>query len=507
MDHEKNLSRLNRLTKEISLLTHTFSVLGWDQETYMPENAAAERSEQSSLISRLIHQRASSSEMEQVLSDLGCSESTPDGDKSLPDHSRRLLRRAYKSYKDAVKLPEELVSELAEHSSISQINWAKAKNRNDFSLFRPYLEKMIDLLIRKSEILGYESHRYDALLDQFEPWTRTTEIKSVFNRLQPELTGLLNKISGCKQVDDSILHRKWDIKRQKELSHFILKEMNFDFTMGRIDESEHPFTATLGGSDIRLTTRYDKHYFNMGLYGTMHEGGHGLYEQGIPGQMRGTALGECASLAIHESQSRLWENMIGRSMEFFTAYYGKIAEIFPEPAGGYSAEEMFKAVNMVKPSLIRVEADEVTYGLHIILRFRLELQLLEGSVAVKDLPEAWNELSRELLGIVPDCDAAGVLQDVHWSFGGVGYFPTYTLGNLYSAQFLNSMNKDLDVSKQISSGKLLPVLNWLRENIHGRGALYSGPELCRLVTGEDLNPDYFMNYLNDKYDRIYNFNR
>ncbi len=505
MSHEVNLKKLNAISKEISLLTHTFSILGWDQETYMPEGAAAERAEQSSLLSKLIHQRASSNELENVLSSLGCTDSNPMGDISLDDYSRRLVRRAHKTYTDAAKLPENLVMQIAEHSSISQNIWAKARADNNFSAYQPYLEKMTDLLIQKAEILGYNNHIYDALLDQFEPWTKTSEIQQLFNNLQPKLISLLKKITSCQQIDDSIIHRKWDIKRQKELSEFILKEMHYDFTKGRLDESAHPFTTTLGSSDVRLTTRYNKNYFNMGLYGSMHECGHGLYELGYPEKMHGTFLGDAASMGIHESQSRFWENIIGRSREFFTAYFDKIAEIFPEPAGGSTPDELFRAVNKVEPSFIRVEADEVTYSLHIILRFRLELQILEKSLKIKDLPEAWNELSRELLGITPENDSQGVLQDVHWSFGGIGYFPTYTLGNLYSAQFHHYMKKDLNVSELIESRNLLPILDWLHEKIHSKGALYTAPELCKLVTGEDLNAEYFSSYIYDKYSRIYDF--
>jgi carboxypeptidase Taq len=334
----------------------------------------------------------------------------------------------------------------------------------------------------------------------------TSMVTSLFDGMEPRLRELLGRISERPQPDDSFLHTEYPVDLQERFGKQLLGEMGYDFRRGRLDVSAHPFSTTLGRDDVRLTTRYNPHYFKTSVFGTIHEGGHGLYELGFDPAFGGTILADAASLGIHESQSRLWENMIGRSLPFWDCHLPSLREIFPGQLDGVTPERFYRAVNRVEPSLIRVEADEVTYNLHIILRFRLETALLANDLRVDDLPAAWNEQSSLLLGIRPDRDAVGVLQDVHWSLGLFGYFPTYALGNLYAARFLETMRGDIpDLDDRIRKGNLTAILDWLRGAIHRHGSVYPASELCRRVTGSELAPDAFIEYLERKYAAVYGF--
>lgn len=504
MSLEEKLLRLRELDKEMKLLAHTVALLGWDQETYMPAKALEERSEQLSLLSGILHERITSPEIGELLSGLGATGEHPRGDASLPALDRAHLRFIYRYYKRETKLPKRLVLELSKTTSIAQANWVEARKTSDFSRFSPHLKKLLALVKEKAECFGYEDHPYDALLDEYEPEMKTATVSKVFSRLQEWLTPFVEQIQGKPQVDDSFLHREFPAAKQELFGKRVITDMGYDFQRGRLDVSAHPFTTTLGIDDVRLTTRYNERFFNTALFGTIHEAGHGLYELGFSEEIRGTSLADGTSLGIHESQSRMWENMIGRSFAFWKHYFPIARDIFSESLGDVDVMQFCRAINKVEPSFIRIEADEVTYSLHIILRFNLEKRLTEGSLEVDDLPEAWRQESKKLLGIVPAQDDEGVLQDIHWSMGSIGYFPTYALGNLYGAQFFSAMKRAIpDVERSIEQGDFGTMLAWLRENIHRHGSVFTPEELVRRVTGEELNPDHFIRYVEDKFRPIY----
>ncbi|ADN02542.1 carboxypeptidase M32 [Spirochaeta thermophila] len=495
--------RLKDYWREVVLLSHVQALLGWDQETYMPEGAVEERAAQQALLQGLIHRRKTAPEVGELLAAAGASEERPEGAEELGEVERALVRETYREWRRATKLPEDLVRRFAETTSRAQVVWQRARAEDDFGMFAPHLEEILSLVREIAERLGYEEHPYDALLDEYEPYMKASQVRAVFDQLEGPLVRLLEEIMEAGEVDDSPLHRHFPREGQEQVSRRILTDMGFDWKRGRLDVSAHPFTTTLAEGDIRITTRYMEDFLPSSLFGSIHEGGHALYEQGIAEDLAGTILADGTSLGIHESQSRFWENVVGRSRAFWQKYFPLLKETFSS-LSDVEFERFYRAINKVKPSHIRVEADEVTYNLHILLRFRLELALVEGRLAVKDLPEAWREESRRLLGIVPERDAEGVLQDIHWSFGGIGYFPTYTLGNLYSAQFARAMERDLgDLSSLIAEARFDAILGWLREKIHRHGRTYPAHELCLRATGETLNPDYFLSYLRGKYSDVY----
>ncbi|TFG63593.1 MAG: carboxypeptidase M32 [Spirochaetales bacterium] len=503
---EKSIARLKDISRELQLLTHSIALLGWDQETYMPPAAAEERADQLSLLEGMLHEKATNPEIGELLAHAGADGENPGGNTSLPEEDGGLVRAMFRDFGRRIKLTKDLVMRMAKQTSIGQQIWAEARKRNEFSLFAPELEKILSLTLEKAECLGYSEHVYDALLDEYEPWMKTSAAEAVFSSLKPRLVKILDKIRGARQVDDSFLLKNYPREKQEAFGRAVISDLGWDVKRGRLDQSTHPFTTTLGKDDVRLTTRYNENFFKTGIFGIIHECGHGLYELGFSDSIKGTALADGTSLGIHESQSRMWENVIGRSMAFWEHYFPVLASCFPENLSGVTPERFYRAVNKVEPSFIRVEADEVTYSLHIILRFTLETRMVTGKIPVRDLPEAWNSLFQELLGIRPSSDFDGVLQDVHWSMGGIGYFPTYSLGNLYGAQFYRALKKTLpDAEKLIAGGDFKPLLSWLRENIHRHGRIYTADELCRKVTGESLNPDYFISYLEDKFSKVYEF--
>lgn len=501
---EKIINKLKELTKDVVLLEHAIATLSWDQETYMPQKAIGEKGEQLALLQGMLHEKITSSEIGKLLNDLGANDDNPTGNLE-PNKSidSVYIKETFRQYKIQTRLPKKLVTDLALETSLSQAAWIEARKKSDFSLFKPHLEKVLELTKQKAEAIGYGETPYDALLDEFEPWTTTREVADIFTSIQPWLTEFLRKISESEQVDDSFLLKDFDISRQEVFGRKVLQDMGYSYDRGRLDVSAHPFTTTLGRDDVRLTTRYQKNFLKTGLFGIIHECGHGLYELGFGDSIKGNLLASGTSLGIHESQSRTWENTIGRSLSFWQYYYPILQEYFPENLTDISLKEFYMGINKVEPSLIRVEADEVTYNLHIILRFQLEQELLSGSISVKDLPEAWTKKTKEFLNITPDSDANGVLQDIHWSMGAIGYFPTYALGNLYSAQFSSIMEKEIDVKGSLENGDLVNILNWLREKIHIYGASKSAEELAVDITGEKLNPEHFKKYLENKYKKIY----
>ncbi|MBN2049129.1 MAG: carboxypeptidase M32 [Spirochaetales bacterium] len=501
---KESLNKLKDKTRELMVLSNIGSVLGWDQQTNLPEAGIAERAEQITLIQALHHDRITFPEIGELLEDLGCSDDAPGGTRDLDDVSRSYLRAVWREYSRAVKLPARLVTELARSASLSQAAWVKARQAKDYQAFAPHLDTLLKLNLEKARCLGYQDHPYDALLDEYEPWMKTADLRRVFRDLRTYLQGLLARISEAPQVDDVFLLKPYPVDRQEAFGRTVLADMGFDLSRGRMDVSAHPFTTSLGCDDVRITTRYNENFFKTSIFGIIHETGHALYELGYSQDIRGNILAQGASLGIHESQSRTWENLIGRSRAFWNHYLPRLKEYFPQQLSGIDMDDFYRGVNKVEPSLIRVEADEVTYNMHIILRFELETALLEGNLTVADLPLAWNDAMRDLLGVVPPSDAEGVLQDIHWSMGAFGYFPTYALGNLYGAQFFQRLRQEIpDLDRRIEQGDLGCILAWLRENIHVAGSSKTATELLKEVTGKELSVEPFSRYLEEKYSDVY----
>ena len=468
----------------------------WDQETYMPRGGGGARAEQLSLLAEHVHALRTSPRIGELIG--ACEKNS-----GLGGADRAAVREMRRDYDQATRLPGDLVAEMAKVSSQSQEAWKGARERNDFAAFAPWLEKMVALQRRKAECLGFAKggEAYDALLDQYEPGATSAQIEAVFTPLRGRLAALIAELAGGKRRPDTkILTKKIVASAQHEFGLSLLKSMGFDLDAGRLDTTTHPFCEGLSPGDTRLTTRYRDEKFTDAMYGTLHEMGHGLYEQGLPkAEHYGSPLGEAISLGIHESQSRLWENFVGRSKPFWKWALPRAKKALGRPLANATLDQMYAAVNTATPTFIRVEADEATYNLHIMLRFEMERGLISGNLAIKDVPGVWNQTFKRLLGVeVPD-DRRGCLQDVHWSFGLFGYFPTYTLGNLYAAQFWASARKAIPgMDANIAKGQFAPLLGWLRENIHRHGRRYRADELCKRVTGRDLSADPLIEYLQAK---------
>jgi carboxypeptidase Taq len=380
----------------------------------------------------------------------------------------------------------------------------EARQKSDFSIFQPHLEKIVELRRRYAAFFPGVDHPYDALLDDFEPGMKTEDVKAIFTALRPQQVELIQAIAGRPQVDDSFLHQSFDEKKQWDFGVEVITKFGYDWKRGRQDKAAHPFTQSAGINDVRITTRVYPDFLNPALFGTMHECGHALYAFGSSPALDRTGLDGGASLAVHESQSRMWENLVGRSLPFWQHFYPRLQEVFPSQLSGVPLEKFYQGINKVQPSLIRVEADEATYNLHIMLRLEIEIAVIEGVLAVKDLPGVWNSRMQEYLGITPPNDAQGVLQDIHWSFGGFGYFSTYALGNLVSAQLWEKINQEIpNLSDQVRLGKFETLLGWLREKIHVSGRKFEPQELVQKVTGSRIDPAPYMRYLIKKYSEIY----
>ena len=503
---KKPLEELKRLDAEVKTLEEVQAVLDWDQQVYMPERGVHARSEQASWIAGAIHEKNTNPRVGDLLDKLGASDDNPLGAEQMSDNDRRLVRAIYRDFKLATRLPSDLVSRIARVTSIAQPVWAEARRKSEFKLFQPHLEEIVQLSLEVADRLGYREHPYDALIDQYEPEMTTSEIARIFRELRNGLVPLVRKIRAARQVNNSFLHRKYPVARQEAFCRTILEAMRFDIRRGRLDRSVHPFTTTLGPDDVRLTTRYDEDYLPTALFGTIHEAGHGLYELGFDREYHGSRLAASVSLGIHESMSRFWENVVGRSRAFWHYFYPVLKAEFPDQLSGVDLESFYKAVNRVEPTFIRVEADEVTYSLHIVLRFELERMLIGRELKVSDLPAAWGEQSRDLLGIAPNNDAKGVLQDIHWAGGMIGYFPTYALGNVYGLQFASRLRKDYpDMDNRVLNGELEPIKTWLDTHIHAFGRSRTPSELCEEVSGETMTAGPYIDYLNTKYADIYDF--
>ncbi len=473
-------------------------LLEWDQETHMPPKAAEDRGRQAGLLAGLAHDRLTSDELGTMLDAL---EREDFGDDYAAATNVREVRREFDR---AVKLPRALVEDIARTSSMAKAAWAQARAESDFARFAPHLERMLELKRQVADCVGWEAEPYDALMDEYEPGARAAQVQEVFDQVKAELVPLVAAIREApRQPDESIRTRPCPVGQQAALGRRIMEAMGFDFEAGRVDTSTHPFCAGMSPRDVRLTTRYDERYLPMALFGLMHEAGHALYEQGLDPAHTGTPMAQAVSLGIHESQSRLWENQVGRSRALWEHFFPQLQAAFPSMSD-VTLDDWVFAINAVRPSLIRVEADEVTYGLHIMLRFDLERQMIRGELAVSDVPEAWNEGMRQLLGLTPPDDARGCLQDIHWAMGIIGYFPTYALGNLYAAQFYAAARAALpDLDDQLRGGDLRPLRAWLREHIHRHGRRYRAGELVERVTGRPLSSGPFVAYLHEKFKPLY----
>ncbi len=490
----------NQLTEQLRKLAdinYASGLLQWDQEVYMPAKGAEMRARQLATLAGLAHETGTSIELGKLLNEL--QNSADQDEKQL-----RNVKEALRNYNDRSKYSTAFVMDMSKAVSESFQLWQQAKKENNYSLFAPGLQKIIDLKLRECELLGYEDHPYDALLNQFEPGMTTKQLVTLFADVRSQLVPFVKSIFEKAIIDDDFTRLHYPRNIQWDFGMELLKEMGFDFEAGRQDISSHPFTINFNSRDVRVTTRINEQDMCEMIWSCIHEGGHALYEQGLPFDDYGLPSGEYLSLGIHESQSRLWENNVGRSLSFWKKYYSRLQQLFPEQLKSVSTDHFYKAINKVEPSFIRTNADELTYHFHVMIRFELEVALMEGKINVSDLPASWNAKYREYLGIdVPD-DTRGVLQDVHWSHGSFGYFPTYSIGSFYAAQFYNQADSEIDdLAMHIEKGNLQPLLEWLREKIHRHGRLYTSNELCRMVTGKDLDFNEFMAYARKKYTEIY----
>ncbi|MEH7094261.1 carboxypeptidase M32 [Neobacillus vireti] len=501
-------SSLKKALEQFKLLdekiTHFSSILGlvdWDQKVMAPKKGRNVFAKATGTLRTEIFQLSVSPEMGQLLETLISREN-----RSQLDQVTRAKVREYNDYyQKSQAIPADLFKEYSILTAQANDAWEEARENNNYASYLPFLEKIIDYKRQFAEIYGYDDHPYDALLDEYEPGLTVKKLDPLFAKLREASVHLLERIRKNGQPTNvEMFNQSFEIEKQKAFNRFILPLIGFDMQAGRLDETVHPFAQTVTIGDVRLTTRYLEKNVRSALFGTIHEAGHGIYEQHINPSYEESVLQSGASFGIHESQSRFLENMIGRSREFWHFFFPKLAEYFPAQLKDVTAEEFYRAVNTVQPSMIRVEADELTYNLHIMLRYEIEKALIGGEIEARDLPAIWNQKMRDYLGISPRTDTEGVLQDVHWSFGGIGYFPSYSLGNLYAAQILRTIQQDIpDLYSYIENGKFEIIQDWLKENIHQYGKLYTPNELIVKVTGEELNADYLIEYLEKKYAEVY----
>lgn len=495
-----NLDRLKERLAEIHNLNHAAAVLGWDQATYMPPGGARARGEQLATLSRISHDLATSREIGDLI------DGAADEVKDLPYESddASLVRVARKDYDNAKKIPASLVAEVARHGAVAYGVWAQARETNDFPMFAPYLEKTIEYSRRIADHLGYEDQLYDALLDQFEPGMKTSQVQAIFAELKRELVPLVHQVSErVDAVDDSMLHQPFDEGAQERFGEHVIRAYGYDFERGRQDRTVHPFCTSFSINDVRITTRFDPNWLNPALFGTLHETGHAMYEQGVSQDLEGTNLADGASLGVHESQSRMWENVVGRSRGFWKHYYAQLQHTFPQLAA-VDLESFYRAINRVQPSLIRVEADEATYNMHIMVRLEMELGLLSGDISAADAPAAWNERYESYLAVTPESNTLGILQDVHWSHGVMGYFTTYSLGNVLSVQLYDAaVRAHPAIPDEIEQGRFDTLRGWLTQNVYRHGRKFEPNELIRSATGEPINPRPYVAYLKQKFGEIY----
>ena len=498
--YEKLLERVH----ELDDLNKANALMSWDREVNMPRGGVAERIAQMTTLSSLSHRMATSDEMGELIENAAAELNGSPYDSN----EASLIRLLRRNYADARKIPPEYVARSAAVSGRAREAWVKARAENDYPHFQPWLEQVVELCQELAEYYGYEDERYDALLDKYETNMKTAEVRAIFKALKAELVPLREAIERSPvKLDDSIVHQLYDIDKQKAFARYIAEAIGYDFERGHLGTVVHPFATSFSRNDARITTRWYPDFLNPSLFGTLHECGHAMYEQGTHADLARTPLARGTSLGIHESQSRMMENIVGRSRGFWQAHYPTLQAHFPEALGNSTAEDFYRAINKTQPSLIRVEADELTYNFHIILRFELEQAMLNGDLPVAELPAAWNDKMRDLIGITPPNDKEGCLQDVHWSRPGFGYFPTYALGNLYGTQFFETaIGQNPAIVEELSQGKTTSLLAWLRENIHQYGKKFTPGELVQRVTGQPLSHEAFMRYVRAKFGELYRLN-
>ncbi len=501
------MDALIQLKKELKTVVDIYgavNLMHWDMETYMPKGSGSARAAQIALLTSLAHERFIGDGIKGPLGELIDLDSGAIKN-GIDSESEKLVTEIWRDFHRAAALPKEFVKEMSSAASLGQQAWIEARKKNDWNQFAPHLENLITLKQREIQYIGIKETPYDTLLDAFEPEMTTSDVNVLFNSMKPDLVDMVQKISKSGiDTHEHILFQHYDAEKQWSFTEQVLRDMGFDFNCGRQDKSTHPFTINFHPTDVRITTRIDDNNFMYCLSSSIHEGGHALYEQGMDQRWYGTPFCEAISYGIHESQSRLWENLVGLSKAFWEYYFPKLQKIFPENLSLISVDEFYLAVNTIKPGLIRTEADEITYNLHIMLRFEIEQLIINEGLEVKELPAIWNKKMEEYFDIIPDTDTNGVLQDVHWSQGSFGYFPTYALGNLYNIIMYNKANEDLpNMKNDISVGKFLPLRNWLKDNIHGVGRRQTAKEMIKSISGKDLSAKPFINYLKNKYSEIY----
>jgi carboxypeptidase Taq len=485
--------------QKIADLKYAAAVLQWDQETYLPAKGAILRGQQIATLSEMAHELFTDAALGECLDQL---KDNPELD--IFQHKNIWL--TLEDYNKNKRYPSAFVRQMSEATNRGYHAWIKAGKENNFSVFEPALDEVIQLKKEEAALLGFEQHPYDALLNEYEKGATVQMLDTLFEGIREPLKALLDKIMACNMPDDAFLHQSFPKQTQWDFGMFIIKELGFDFEGGRQDISTHPFTINFSSEDVRITTRIDENDFSNMTWSCIHETGHALYEQGLPVHQYGLPLGAYTSLGIHESQSRLWENNVGRSIGFWKYYYPLLQGYFPLQLGSIPLEQFYRGINKIQPSLIRTEADELTYHFHVMIRYELEKLLIDGSLSTRDIPDFWNEHYRRYLGVSAPDHRQGCLQDVHWGHGSFGYFPTYSLGSFYAAQFFASANKAIPaLSEEIEAGNTKNLLSWLRKSVHSHGRFYTSNEMCHAITGEPLKIDYFMQYLLKKYQDIYHF--
>jgi carboxypeptidase Taq len=498
---ERAYRKLLAHRRDSAVMASTVSLLNWDQETQMPPCGAGLRADQLGQLAELLQKRRSSRTLRRLIEEAG-----PVAEGRAPDSDEAaILREAKRDYDRAARIPSKLAAERARLRSLARVAWAEAREKRDFAIFLPWLKKVFDLMRRWGEALSQGEPAYDALLDEYEPGQTAEGLRAIFGPLESSLRALLRRIQASgRTVDTAPLTRPCPVGAQREFARAATAAIGFDYARGTLHDTLHPFCSTLSPDDIRLTSRYRETAFLDGFFSALHEAGHGIYEQGLPSDLFGTPLCEACSYGVHESQSRLFENLVGRSLGFWRHFLPRAREAFPGALDGTAPETLYRAVNEVSPSLIRVDADEVTYNLHIFLRFDLERALIANDLAPEDLPGAWNERFTKAFGMTPLDDAEGCLQDIHWSIGLVGYFPTYTLGNVYAAQLYDRARRDLgDLEAAFAKGEFAPLREWLAHRIHRHGRRYRPGELVERATGAPPSPGPLLSHLERRAAEVY----
>lgn len=494
---------LCHLSKKQALFSSIEALLSWDIETYLPPNGLNARSEQIAFLAGYLHEEILSEEFQKNLNQLIDLKSGEFLKKNLTKEEEANIREWRRKYKEENSLPAPFVKEFAETTSLATLTWQKAREENRFSLFLPILKKIISLCQKKAAYLGYVSHPYDALLDLYEPQMTIEKITPLFNELKEGLSSLLQMIQAKKAFTDDFLTQEFPSEEQMKWTSVLLDAYSLNRNSLRVDLSAHPFSTGIHPTDVRITSHIDPRHLTSHIFSVLHEAGHALYDQNLPQEHYGTPLCEAVSMGMHESQSRFWEVFIGKSRPFWLHFYPKLQKSFPQQLKNISFDAFYRAIHIVKPSLIRIAADEVTYSLHIILRTEIEKGLIEGSCKPEDLPDLWKEKMQRYLGITPPSDKEGCLQDIHWSMGSFGYFPSYSLGNLYAAQFFHAFKKECPSwEDSLQRGEFAFISSYLKEKIHRHGKLYSSEELLKRVTKKPLDVSYYLTYLKNKYEKL-----